>query len=145
MSHDHYKKSVKHLDMIDVYRVVELFNVQAGPIDHAVKKLLCAGGRGHKDLDRDIQDAIDSLERWKEMRREDERADELDQMRKNATAAARDLADIHHKVLSAEALPGEIVMKAGEAMADQAVNRRCCPKCGFSHRAGTTCPQPEEG
>lgn len=71
MSHDHYKKSVKHLDMIDVYRVVELFDVPAGPIDHAVKKLLCAGGRGHKDLDRDIQDAIDSLERWKEMRRED--------------------------------------------------------------------------
>lgn len=73
--HDHYKKDVSHLQMIDVYRVVELFKVPAGPIDHAVKKLLCAGGRGHKDLDRDIQDVIDSLQRWQEMRAEDERMD----------------------------------------------------------------------
>lgn len=71
--HKHYYKDVSHLDWIDVYRVIELFNVPAGPLDHAVKKLLCAGGRGHKDLDRDIQDIIDSLGRWQAMRKEDER------------------------------------------------------------------------
>jgi hypothetical protein len=72
VSHEHYFKDVSGLQRLDVYRVIELFNVPAGPIDHAVKKLLCAGNRGHKDLDRDIQDAIDSLTRWQAMRAEDE-------------------------------------------------------------------------
>jgi hypothetical protein len=71
MSHNHYFKDVSGLQKLDVYRVIELFDVPAGPIDHAVKKLLCAGNRGHKDLDRDIQDAIDSLVRWQAMRAED--------------------------------------------------------------------------
>ncbi|QJD58181.1 hypothetical protein HG264_04240 [Pseudomonas sp. gcc21] len=76
--HGHYKKDVSHLRMVDVYRVVELFDVPAGPIDHAVKKLLCAGMRGHKDLAHDIQDVIDSLVRWQEMREEDSRGVDLD-------------------------------------------------------------------
>lgn len=72
IKHNHYFKDVRHLDFIDVYRVIELFNVPAGPIDHAVKKLLVAGGRGAgKDQAKDIQEAIDSLERWKEMQAED--------------------------------------------------------------------------
>lgn len=75
MSHNHYFKDVSGLQQIDVYRVIELFDVPAGPIDHAVKKLLCAGNRGHKDLDRDIQDAIDSLVRWQAMRAEDQKAE----------------------------------------------------------------------
>lgn len=75
MTHNHYYKDVSKLETIDVYRVIELFEVPAGPIDHAVKKLLCAGNRGHKDLDRDIQDAIDSLVRWQAMRAEDAKAE----------------------------------------------------------------------
>jgi len=75
MTHNHYYKDVSKLETIDVYRVIELFDVPAGPIDHAVKKLLCAGNRGHKDLDRDIQDAIDSLVRWQAMRAEDAKAE----------------------------------------------------------------------
>lgn len=67
----HYYKRVGHLTHIDVYRVVELFEVPAGAIDHAVKKLLCAGGRGTKDQLRDVREARDSLNRWLEMREED--------------------------------------------------------------------------
>ena len=71
--HPHYHKDVKHLDTIDVYRVLILFNVTDPCIQHAVKKLLVAGGRGAgKDPRRDIQEAIDSLERSLEMRREDD-------------------------------------------------------------------------
>lgn len=73
MKHSHYKKSVAGLEFIDVYRVVELFDVPAGALDHAAKKILCAGNRGHKDLARDVQDVIDSLQRWQEMRAEDAR------------------------------------------------------------------------
>lgn len=71
--HSHYKKDVRHLAMIDVYRVLDLFNVTDPCIQHAVKKLLVAGGRGAgKSIDKDIQEAIDSLARWQEMRKEDQ-------------------------------------------------------------------------
>lgn len=70
--HPHYHKDVRHLETIDVYRVLHLFNVTDPCIQHAVKKLLVAGGRGAgKDVSKDIQEAIDSLERFKEMREED--------------------------------------------------------------------------
>ncbi|QQM18191.1 hypothetical protein PQD73_gp027 [Stenotrophomonas phage Salva] len=72
MAHDHYKKDVRHLDMIDVYRVLALWNVTDPCIQHAVKKLLVAGGRGAgKSFLKDIQEAIDSLERCKDMLAED--------------------------------------------------------------------------
>lgn len=70
MKHNHYYKKVPY-DYIDVYRVLELFNVESPSIQHAIKKLLVAGERGHKNLDKDIQEAIDSLVRWQEMRKED--------------------------------------------------------------------------
>ena len=70
--HPHYHKDVRHLETIDVYRVLHLFNVTDPCIQHAVKKLLVAGGRGAgKDMSKDVQEAIDSLERFKEMRVED--------------------------------------------------------------------------
>ena len=70
--HPHYHKDVRHLETIDVYRVLHLFNVTDPCIQHAVKKLLVAGGRGAgKDMSKDIQEAIDSLQRFQEMRAED--------------------------------------------------------------------------
>lgn len=71
MSHDHYFKDVSNVDKIDVYRVIELFGVTDAPLQHAVKKLLVAGHRGVKDAQKDVQEAIDCLLRWQEMRRED--------------------------------------------------------------------------
>lgn len=72
MAHDHYKKDVSNLNMLDVYRVLSLFNVTDPCLQHAIKKLLVCGGRaGAKDFDKDVQDAIDSLERLKQMREED--------------------------------------------------------------------------
>ncbi len=72
--HSHYHKACP-FPSIDVYRVLELFNVTNPSIAHVVKKLLVAGGRGHKDIGKDIQDSIDSLERWKAMRAEEARYD----------------------------------------------------------------------
>ena len=71
LKHRVYKKDVSHLDSIDVYRVLELFNVQSHAVGHAIKKLLCSGGRGAKDEAQDIQEAIDSLVRYQEMKNED--------------------------------------------------------------------------
>ena len=72
MSHSHYYKEVRNLTHIDVYRVLELFEVVDPAIQHAVKKLLCAGGRGAKCQGQDVQEAIDSLARWQDMRNEDQ-------------------------------------------------------------------------
>lgn len=69
-NHKHYYKSVKHLNHIDVYRVLDLYEVNNPCLQHAIKKLLVAGGRGSKDKLDDIQEAIDSLERFKDMRKE---------------------------------------------------------------------------
>ena len=70
--HSHYFKPVPvGVTHIDVYRVLELFGVTDPCIQHAVKKLLVAGGRGPKDIAKDIQEAIDTLERrmamWNEV------------------------------------------------------------------------------
>lgn len=71
--HPHYKKDISHLDTLDIYRVTELFNPHACGA-HIAKKALCSGQRGHKDSLTDIQDIIDTAERWKEMLIEDEKA-----------------------------------------------------------------------
>ncbi|RQT19390.1 hypothetical protein DF044_01640 [Burkholderia contaminans] len=68
--HAHYHKPCPY-PSIDVYRVLELFNVVDPCIQHAVKKLLVAGGRGQKDITKDIQESIDTLTRWQEMRAEE--------------------------------------------------------------------------
>ena len=75
LKHRVYKKGVSHLGSIDVYRVLELFNVQSHAVGHAIKKLLCSGGRGAKDEAQDIQEAIDSLIRYQEMENEDREED----------------------------------------------------------------------
>ena len=69
--HDHYFKDGSSLQRVDVYRVLRLFEVTDPCIQHAVKKLLVAGGRGSKGVDKDIQEAIDSLVRWQVMREDD--------------------------------------------------------------------------
>ena len=70
--HSHYKKDVSHLNYVDVYRVLKLFNVNDPALQHAAKKILCAGERGAKGVEKDVQEAIDSLVRWQQMRVEDD-------------------------------------------------------------------------
>ena len=71
---NHYQKSVEHLKWIDVYRVLVLFGVTDPCLQHAVKKLLCAGQRGAKGQKQDVQEAITSLLRYLEMQTEDDEA-----------------------------------------------------------------------
>lgn len=68
--HAHYHKFCP-FPTVDVYRVLDLFEVTDPALQHAIKKLLVSGRRGVKDAGRDIQEAIDTLERWKEMRAEE--------------------------------------------------------------------------
>ena len=70
-NHDHYFKDVSNLNFIDVYRVLLLFGVTDPCLQHATKKLLCAGNRGVKDELKDVQEAIASLTRYLEIKTED--------------------------------------------------------------------------
>lgn len=67
----HYVKDVSKLQKLDVYRVLELFEVKSPAIQHAIKKLLAAGKRGSKSVEKDVEEAIISLERWQDMRSEE--------------------------------------------------------------------------
>lgn len=72
----HYYRDVGHLQGIDVYRICRLFDVTDPCLQHALKKILLAGGRGEKaamgvTVEKDIAEAIASLKRWQEMRQED--------------------------------------------------------------------------
>ena len=69
MNRNKYEREVIGLDgtvtTIDVYRTLEAFNVTNAMAQHAAKKILCAGIRGHKDKITDIDDAIDSLQKMR--------------------------------------------------------------------------------
>jgi hypothetical protein len=65
-----YRKAFPY-EEIDIYRILQVYEVTDPCIQHAVKKLLCTGIRGYKGKNEDIQDVIDSLKRWQEMRKEE--------------------------------------------------------------------------
>jgi len=69
--HAHYFKATPFAE-VDVYRVLLLFGVTDPCLQHALKKLLVAGGRGAgKDIRQDVAEAVDTLVRWQEMRAEE--------------------------------------------------------------------------
>lgn len=53
--------------VVDVYAVLNAFEVACPATQHAVKKLLQPGNRGHKDRMTDLQEALQSIERAIEM------------------------------------------------------------------------------
>lgn len=66
-----YNREIIDLDgkttTVDVYRVLDAFNVADPATQHAIKKLLCLGLRGHKDYLTDLNDSIESLQKAKEL------------------------------------------------------------------------------
>lgn len=53
---------------VDVYDVLRAFDIRDPALQHALKKLLCMGLRGHKDTGTDLAEAIESLEKLQEYR-----------------------------------------------------------------------------
>lgn len=70
-----YNRSVTGLDgtktTIDIYRVLVAFEVTAPEIQHAAKKILCAGIRGKGNEAQDIDEAILSLQKYQERIRQE--------------------------------------------------------------------------
>ena len=69
---NHYFKDVQTLKSVDIYRVLNLFDVRSHAVGHAIKKLLCAGKRGAKDYRQDLLEAKASIDRELEMMDEEE-------------------------------------------------------------------------
>ena len=65
--HRHYFKDVSNIAEIDVYAVLRLFEVTDPCLQHIVKKALCAGKRGHKDMMEDLQNIVDTAIRAVEL------------------------------------------------------------------------------
>jgi len=130
MKHSHYKKPVAGLQFVDVYRVLALFGVTDPCIQHAVKKMLVAGGRGAKDISQDVQEAIDTLQRWQEMRLEDERMNNV--IRNGNTGEHYTEID---RLRAAEAFNADLLVSVEEAIALGAVPQR--EPCKPRHRCQT--------
>lgn len=70
MKYEHYNFKYKEIK-IDPYRIMYEYKITHPAHQHALKKLLRAGN-SIKNLKQDIQEVIDSLERWIEMIDEDD-------------------------------------------------------------------------
>lgn len=71
-----YYKRVNGMQVVDVYAVHMLFDVQdpSGCIQHASKKLLLSGARtGGKSAYKDVKEARDTLTRWLELHSNEEK------------------------------------------------------------------------
>jgi hypothetical protein len=68
--YNHYYKPCPY-SHIDVYRVIDLFEITHPALQHALKKIMVAGGRGAKNINKDVEEAIVSLNRFLEMKNEE--------------------------------------------------------------------------
>lgn len=56
---------------IDVYDVLQAFEVTNPALQHLIKKALCAGLRGHKDREQDLHEILESAKRAIELERKE--------------------------------------------------------------------------
>lgn len=70
--HNHYFIDVRGLDYIDPYMIAYLYNIDdpSGATQHALKKLLVPGKRGHKDVDTDLNNVADTSNRLLEIKQQ---------------------------------------------------------------------------
>lgn len=68
-AHSKYDRQVKGVT-IDVYDVLQAFNVTNPALQHLIKKALCAGLRGHKDRRQDLNEILESAKRAIELEKE---------------------------------------------------------------------------
>jgi len=66
-AHSKYHREIKPGVFIDVYDVLQAWDVRNAALQHLIKKALQPGARGHKDLETDMNDIIASAKRAKEL------------------------------------------------------------------------------
>lgn len=61
-----YSKNIKGVD-VDVYDILNAFDVQNPALQHLIKKALMPGERGHKDREQDMKEIVASAKRAAEL------------------------------------------------------------------------------
>lgn len=69
MARNKYQRKIRK-ETIDVYDVLEAYTVFCSATQHAIKKLLMPGTRGHKTVLQDLEEAKASIERAIELEKE---------------------------------------------------------------------------
>jgi hypothetical protein len=70
------RRIICHVEgFVDVYAVLDAFEVDCPATAHAIKKLMFAGGRGGKDRLQDLTEARDAIDRAIQMHKAREEAD----------------------------------------------------------------------
>jgi len=69
----HYRFEYKGIKL-DPFRIAKIYGMESFALMTVLKKILCAGNRGHKDYKADILDCITALQRELEIVEEDENA-----------------------------------------------------------------------
>jgi len=64
-----YKRTIKGIE-IDVYDILKCYNITNPALQHAIKKLLMPGDRGHKNIEQDLKEAKESIDRAIELEKE---------------------------------------------------------------------------
>lgn len=62
-----YNKPNKKKSHLDVYDIIDMWQVTNPALQHLLKKVLDTGNRGHKSIIEDCRDLIDSAERALEL------------------------------------------------------------------------------
>jgi len=66
-----YHRTIHGVDgstaLVDVYSVIEAFNVTCPARQHAIKKLLCTGIRGKGDAQQDLKETADAIMRARQL------------------------------------------------------------------------------
>ena len=88
--HNHYFRDCPY-DKIDVYRIIDIFEITDPAAQHILKKCIATGKRGHKDEKRDWQDILDSAQRRLDMIAEDSKITEVESF--SGTLAALSIAE----------------------------------------------------
>lgn len=65
-----YRREIKNGVFVDVYDVLSAWRVSNPALQHLIKKALQPGLRGHKTLNQDMQDIIDSAIRAQQIEKE---------------------------------------------------------------------------
>lgn len=68
----HYRYEYQGIKL-DPYRIADIYGITNHAQFSALKKILCAGERGHKDVWQDVADIKNACDRWLEMFTEDEK------------------------------------------------------------------------
>jgi hypothetical protein len=66
----HYRIQYKGFNL-DPFRIAKIYGMTSFPMMTILKKVLCAGNRGHKNYEQDLKDIICAVQRELEMIKED--------------------------------------------------------------------------